>query len=80
MRLSTSMIFDNAMTTMQSQTSALQHTQQQVASGRRLVSPSDDPAAAAQALDVTQAKAVNSQYASNQGSAKSTLSLVDGQL
>jgi flagellar hook-associated protein 3 FlgL len=80
MRLSTSMIFDNAMSTMQSQTSALQHTQQQIATGRRMITPSDDPVAATQALQVNQAKAVNSQYASNQDSAKSTLGLVDGQL
>lgn len=80
MRLSTSMIFDNAMSSMQSQTSALQHTQQQIATGRRMITPSDDPVAAAQALQVNQAKAVNSQYASNQDSAKSTLNLVDGQL
>ncbi|MDD5298562.1 MAG: flagellar hook-associated protein FlgL [Rhodocyclaceae bacterium] len=80
MRLSTSMIFDGAMSNMQSQTSALQHTQQQIATGRRMITPSDDPAAAAQALELNQAKAINSQYASNQGSAKGTLSLVDGQL
>lgn len=80
MRLSTSMIYDNAMANMTSQSNALQHTQQQIATGRRVVTPSDDPAAAAQALEVSQAKAVNSQYAANQGSAKSTLGLVDGQL
>lgn len=80
MRVSTSMIFDNAVTSMQSQTTSMLHTQQQIATGNRLVSPSDDPAAAAQALQVSQAKAVNAQYAANQGSAKSTLSLADSQL
>ena len=80
MRISTSMIFDSAVTNMQNQTTSLMHTQQQIATGNRLVSPSDDPAAAAQALQVTQAKAVNAQYASNQGSATSTLQLEDGQL
>ena len=80
MRISTSMIFDTAVTNMQSQTSSLMHTQQQITTGNRMATPADDPAAAAQALQVTQAKAVNTQYAASQGSAKSTLSLEDGQL
>ncbi len=80
MRISTSMIFQNSVTSMQNQTSAIMNTQQQISSGSRMTSPSDDPAAAAEALQVTQSKELNSQYASNQSSATSTLNLADGQL
>lgn len=80
MRLSTSMIYGNAVNAMQNQTTGLLHTQQQIATGRRFVNPSDDPAAAAQSLQVTQAKQMTTQQSANQGSAKSTLSMLDSQL
>jgi flagellar hook-associated protein 3 FlgL len=55
-------------------TSTLQRTQQQLSSNRRVFTPSDDPVAAAQALEVTQAQAVNAQYAVNRQNAKNSLS------
>lgn len=80
MRISTSMIYDSNVKSMQNQTSSLIHTQQQLAAGKRVLTPSDDPVAAAQALDVTQAQTINAQFATNQKAARSSLSLVDGQL
>ena len=80
MRISTSMIYDNGVRSIQSQTSTLLHTQQQIATGRRMLSPSEDPVAAARALDVNQAKEINAQFGVSQNNAKSTLGLVDGQL
>lgn len=80
MRISTGMIFDAGISAINNQTAALLHTQQQVSSGRRILSPADDPVAAARALDVTQAKDITVQYAGNQESAKSALGLEDAQL
>lgn len=48
-------------------------TQQQISANRRILSPSDDPVAAARALDVTQSQAMNSAFASNRTMAKNAL-------
>lgn len=80
MRISTGMLYDSGVRTVLGQTSSLLHTQQQIATGRRMLSPSEDPVAAARALDVNQAKEINAQYAITQNNAKSTLGLVDSQL
>lgn len=80
MRISTGMIYDAGLNSMQSRTSSLLRTQQQVSSGRRILSPSDDPVAAARALEVTQAQAVNDNQATTRNNVKSTLGIIDGQL
>lgn len=80
MRISTSMIFDAGVSTINRQTSDLLHLQQQVSTGRRIISPSDDPVAAARALEVQQAKDVVGQYSNNQDNARSALNLEETQL
>ena len=80
MRISTGMIFDAGVVGMNRQSATLVHLQQQVASGRRILTPSDDPVAAAQALDVTVASDANAQFKKNQGYATSALGLEDAQL
>jgi len=75
MRISTSMIYDLGVGSIQQQTSALVKTQQQVATGRRILTPADDPVAAARVLDVSQSKALNQQYDVNTGSAASALEM-----
>jgi flagellar hook-associated protein 3 FlgL len=62
------------------QTSSLLHLQQQVASGRRILSPSDDPVAAARALEVTQSQDVTAQFKLNHNNANSALGLEEAQL
>ncbi len=79
-RVSTGMIFDAGVTAMQMRTGSLLKTQQQISSGRRILSPSDDPVAAARALEVTQAKSINAGQAEVRNNAKSTLGLADSQL
>jgi flagellar hook-associated protein 3 FlgL len=80
MRIATSMIFDAGVANINKQWSSLLHLQQQVASGRRILTPSDDPVAAARALEVTQSQDILTQYASNQQNATSALGLAEGQL
>lgn len=80
MRVSSGMIFNAGVASIQKQTSSLLHTQQQVASGRRILTPSDDPVAAARALEVGQAKDTNALYQTNQKTANETLGLEEGRL
>ncbi|MFA7281499.1 MAG: flagellar hook-associated protein FlgL [Sterolibacterium sp.] len=80
MRISTGMIYDSGLKSVQSQTSSLLRAQQQISTGRRMLSPSEDPVASARALDVNQAKEINAQYSVTQSNAKSLIGLVDGQL
>ena len=77
MRISTSTIYDSGVATMQQQTQKLLQTQQQLSTGMRILTPADDPVAAAQALQLTQAQAINTQYATNMGTAGDSLALED---
>jgi len=80
MRISTSSLFDvnvNQLGTLQSN---MLTTQQQISTGRRILTPADDPVAAARALQVTQTDATNTQYLSNIGTAKDSASLAEGTL
>jgi flagellar hook-associated protein 3 FlgL len=80
MRISTNTIFDSNVAAMGQQQARMLQTQQQIATGRRILSAADDPAAAARALDVAQAVAANTQYTSNRNEARNTLSLADSTL
>lgn len=73
MRISTSMIYDLGLASLQQQTSDLVKLQQQVSTGSRMLAPSDDPVAAARLLDVTQSLQVNKQFSTNQTSAQNSL-------
>jgi flagellar hook-associated protein 3 FlgL len=74
------MIFDAGVSTINKQTASLLHLQQQVASGRRILSPSDDPVAAARALEVTQSQDITAQFKLNHNNANSALGLEEAQL
>jgi flagellar hook-associated protein 3 FlgL len=77
MRISTGMIYDTNVTAMNQQQTRLLQTQQQMATGRRLLTPSIDPAAAAQALVVAHSDATNTQYTVNRSGAKNTFAQMD---
>lgn len=80
MRISTSMLYELGLNGVQQQTSALIKTQQQIASGRRMLSPEDDPVAAARVLEVSQSKSLNGQFGVNTDSATGSLALEEGTL
>ena len=80
MRVSNGMIFDAGVASINRQTSSLLHLQQQVASGRRILTPSDDPVAAARALEVTQASDVTAHFKQSQNFASSAMGLEEVQL
>ncbi|MHB1247048.1 MAG: flagellar hook-associated protein FlgL [Sulfuriferula sp.] len=80
MRISTSMLFQQGAAKISDLQSNLVKTQQQLSTGRRILTPADDPVAAARALDVTQSQSVNAQYATNRQTAVSSLTAVDSTL
>ena len=80
MRISSSTIFDNNAAALTQQQSRLIQTQQQIATGRRILTPADDPVAAVSALNVTQSDAINNQYTANRLAAKHNASLAESAL
>lgn len=80
LRVTTGMIYDQGVGSIQKGTAQLLHTQQQVSTGRRILTPADDPVASARALEVTQSKRVNDQFQINQGAAKDALGLYENKL
>ena len=80
MRISSSTIYDASVNAMQQQSAKLLQAQQQIATGRRILTPADDPIGAAQALQVTQSQTMNAQYSTNAGSASDSLTLEESVL
>lgn len=80
MRISTSQIYDAGTLGIQRNQQGLYALQNQLSTGRRVLTPEDDPVAAAQALIVTQSKEMVGQQVENQGYARSQLGLVEGNL
>jgi flagellar hook-associated protein 3 FlgL len=74
MRISTNTIFELGSRGISDMQSALVKTQQQLSTQRRVLTPADDPVAAATALGITQSISVNEQYAANRQTARSSLS------
>lgn len=75
MRISSSTIYEAGVSSLNDQLAKLVKTQQQIASGRRILSPEDDPVGAALALEQEKALGVVNQYVNNISRARSTLSL-----
>ncbi|NMQ29608.1 flagellar hook-associated protein 3 [Candidatus Accumulibacter phosphatis] len=80
MRISSNQLYDAGVRGMERNQSQLLKLQEQISSGRRILTPADDPIGAARALTVTQTREVAAQYARNQGAAADRLGLVDSQL
>ncbi len=80
MRISTSTFYNESVTAMNQVQSNIAQTTQQLSTGRRILSPADDPAGAARASELTQADKANTQFGSNRIAATNILSLADGVL
>lgn len=74
MRISTLTVFNQSISSINRQQAQFMHVSQQISSGRRVVNPSDDPQAAAQAVGVGQSKAVTEQHMDARVSARNALS------
>jgi flagellar hook-associated protein 3 FlgL len=77
MRISTSMIFNNGTNGIQNLQSDWYKLQNQMSTGRRILSPADDPIGASEALLVSQSQGVNQQFLDNQATARSQLNYVE---
>ncbi len=73
MRISTSMMFDTGTQNMLQLQTSLFKLQNQLSTGRRVLTPADDPVAAAQALVISQRQSINTQFIDNQANAESQL-------
>lgn len=80
MRISSAQIFESANRGISRNQVDLSKLQNQMSSGRKMLTPADDPIASAQALVLTQSKEVSSQYLRNQDAANGQLGVVDAQL
>ena len=80
MRVSTAQLYSQGVSAIQNQQAKMSKTQLQMATGRRLLTPADDPAAAAAALELTQAKTLTAQYQQNADAANARLSLEESVL
>jgi flagellar hook-associated protein 3 FlgL len=80
MRLSSNTIFENGVNSMLARQQEVVKTQSHISTGRRVLTPSDDPVAASQALDVSEAKGINKQHAVNAAAVKARLGLQENAL
>lgn len=80
MRVSTAQIFDFGAKGIGRNQFDLFKLQNQLSTGRRVLTPEDDPIAAAQALVLEQSKRVSQQFLNNQGDAKGKLGVLEGNL
>lgn len=80
MRISTSWIFQQGVNAMLDQQTALAKTQQQVATGQRVLTPSDDPSAATRILELDRMIDTTQQYQRNSDFAETRLQLEESVL
>ncbi|MES9860719.1 MAG: flagellar hook-associated protein FlgL [Candidatus Thiodiazotropha sp. LLP2] len=79
-RVSTSTLFDRGISSMLERQSAQSRAQLQISSGKRILTPRDDPPAAAQALNLRTAITKVEQYQSNADRARARLDLQEAAL
>jgi flagellar hook-associated protein 3 FlgL len=77
MRISTAVFYQRGVDGIEQQTAALSRTQQQIAAGKRIMTPSDDPIGASQIVALSQAKDRVAQYGSNISAAGDALAQND---
>ncbi|GAB5098758.1 MULTISPECIES: flagellar hook-associated protein FlgL [unclassified Caballeronia] len=80
MRISSSQYFNMNVASMSDQQSSLASMYQQISSGKRILTASDDPLGAAQAVQLTMKTATLTQYSANQTTALSSLQQEDSTL
>ncbi|MFZ6658185.1 flagellar hook-associated protein FlgL [Undibacterium sp. TJN19] len=80
MRISTASIYETGGTRISDLQVSVNKVQQQIAAGRRVLTPSDDPIASARALVLSQSDSLNTQFATNRQNAKNNLSVSESTL
>jgi flagellar hook-associated protein 3 FlgL len=77
MRVSTQQLFGKGIESINDVNAQLQKTQLQISTGKKVISPSDDPVASTRILQLNQELELNSQYQSNIQSVENSLKLED---
>ena len=80
MRIATTTLFNMSSAALQQHQSDQAKLQSQLSSGRKILTPADDPIASARVLDISQAKSINEQYAINSATADSFMRLSESTL
>lgn len=80
MRISTSQLYQTSLQALLDNQSNLGKTQLQLSTGRKILTPADDPAGSAEILDLGQALSVNEQYQKNANTARGRLELEESTL
>ena len=80
MRISTNSIFQAGIAKISQLQADQSKLQQQIATGTRILTPADDPVAAAGALQINQAQSINTQFAANRQTAQTQLNTVESSL
>lgn len=80
MRVSTGMLYQAGVTTLNKQNADMLQVQLQLATGRRVLTPADDPVASVGILETSQALDLNDKFSKSHDSANSTLAFAETQL
>jgi flagellar hook-associated protein 3 FlgL len=80
MRISTNTIYQSGITRLGNLQSDQAKLQEQISTGRRISSPSDDPVAAARALEISSAQGANTKFADTRQTAKLKLNTLESNL
>ncbi len=80
MRISTQNMFQRPLNALMERQAALSYTQNQLATGKAILSPSDDPAASTRILELKNFDKLTSQYQGNLGSLENRLTLMENSL
>ena len=80
MRISTNSIYQSGITRIGNIQSEQAKLQEQISSGRRISSPSDDPVASARALEISSAQSANSKFADTRQTAQLKLNTLESNL
>ena len=80
MRISSTLFFQTGLNSINAQQSDLMHLYQQIGSGQRMVTPADDPLAAAQAINISQSLSLNQRFAANREVANRNLGVEENTL
>ena len=73
MRLSTSMMYSNGLKGVLAQESDMNRLVEQVGSGKKFLTPADDPLSASLSINVAQTQSMNATYQLNRNTAKTNL-------
>lgn len=73
MRISTAQAFNNGISGLQNNYGKVTRTQEEISTGKKILTPADDPVASVKLLQLSQEEALNDQYKTGMTSAKNSL-------